>query len=194
MKLKLKRQQGSGLVVGLAVAGVVGVIAIACIGSYVSAANDGNRMEQQLKAKYQDNENVLSSGYQQLKGVAGVTKMATQDQIDLFKAAVTGRYGADGSKAVFQMITEQNPKQDPLLYQKVQQVVVATQKEFQTSQTEFLDAKRNYETKLGTVWGGMWLGFAGYPKLDLSKFVIISSEGAGEAFRTKKQAAPDFGR
>ena len=190
----LQKQKGSGLIVGLAIAGVFGVIAVAAIGSYVSAANYGNRTEQQLQAKYTDNENVLSSGYQQLKGVAGVTKMATQDQIDLFKAAVTGRYGADGSKAVFQSITEANPVQDPQLYRKVQQVVESTQKEFQLSQTQMLDIKRSYQTELGSVWKGMWLGFAGYPKLDLSKFAIVSSEGASEAFRTKKQAAPDFGR
>lgn len=192
--MNLRKQNGSGLIVGLAVAGVFAVVVGTVAVSYISAANYGNRTEQQLKAKYSDNENVLSSGYQQLKGVAGVTKMATQDQIDLFKAAITGRYGADGSKAVFQMITENNPVQDPALYRKVQQVVEGTQKEFQTSQTQMLDIKRSYETELGSVWKGMWLGFAGYPKIDLSKFTIISSEGASEAFRTKKQAAPDFGR
>jgi len=192
--MKLKRQQGSGLVTGLVVAGVFGAVLLGVGASYFSAASYGNRTEQQLKAKYSDNENVLSSGYQQLKGVAGVTKMATQDQIDLFKAAVTGRYGADGSKAVFQSITEQNPVQDPQLYRKVQQVVESTQKEFQVSQTQMLDIKRSYETALGSPWQGFWLGVAGYPKIDLNKYVIISSEGASEAFRTKKQAAPDFGR
>lgn len=190
----MKRQQGSAAVVGLAALALVVVIGGTVAVSYFSAASYGNRTEQQLKAKYQDNENVLSSGYQQLKGVAGVTKMATQDQIDLFKAAITGRYGADGSKAVFQMLTENNPVQDKQLYRKVQQVVEGTQKEFQVSQTQFLDVKRSYETALGSPWQGFWLGIAGYPKLDLSKFVIISSEGASDAFRTKKQAAPDFGR
>jgi len=184
----------SNVVRNLAIAGVVGVVVLGVAASYFSAASYGNRTEVQLKAKYADNENVLSSGYQQLKGVAGVTKMATQDQIDLFKAAITGRYGADGSKAVFQMITENNPVQDKQLYRKVQQVVESTQKEFQVSQTQFLDVKRSYETALGSPWQGFWLGIAGYPKIDLSKYVIVSSEGASEAFRTKKQAAPDFGR
>lgn len=190
----IRKQNGSGLVVGLAIAGIFTVLIGGAVVSYISAANYGNRTEQQLKTKYQDNENVLSSGYQQLKGVAGVTKMATQDQIDLFKAAITGRYGADGSKAVFQMITENNPVQDPQLYRKVQQIVESTQKEFQVSQTQMLDIKRSYETELGSPWKGIWLSFAGYPKIDLDKYVIISSEGASEAFRTKKQAAPDFGR
>lgn len=181
-------------VTGLAVLAIVILLIAIGFGSYVSAANYGNRMEQQLEAKYQDNENVLSSGYQQLKGVAGVTKMATDDTVRIFNAAIQGRYGANGSQAVFQMLREQNPQIDQQLYRKVQQVVESTQKEFQQSQTAMLDIKRSYQTELGSFWKGMWLGFAGYPKTDLKKYQIISSEGASEAFRTKKQAAPDFGR
>lgn len=189
----IRKQRGS-LAIGLAVGGIALVIAGTVAVSCFSAASYGNRAEQGLKAKYADNENVLSAGYQTLKGVAGVTKMATEDQINIFKAAIQGRYGADGSKAVFQMIKEQNPTVDASLYRKVQQVVESTQTEFKVSQTGMLDIKRSYETALGSPWQGFWLGVVGYPKIDLSKYVIISSEGASEAFRTKKQAAPDFGR
>lgn len=178
----------------IATAGVAAVLAFTAISSYVSAANYGNATEQRLEAKYQDNENVLSSGYQQLQGVAGVTKLATDDQIAIFRAAVEGRYGKDGSRAVVQMINEQNPRPDPQLYRKVQQVVESTQKEFQHSQTQMLDIKRSYQTALGTVWQGFWLHLAGYPKVDLNKYKLISNQGAADAFRTGKQAAPNFGR
>ena len=60
---------------------------------------------------------------------------------------------------------------------KVQQVVESTQKEFQQSQTQLLDIKRSYETALGTVWQGFWLGMAGYPKIDLSKIKMITTDG-----------------
>lgn len=181
----------AGIFAGVA---IVGVLAITAFGSYVSAKNYGNRMERQIEGVWENNENVLSSGYQQLKGVAGVTKMATEDQVTIFKAAIEGRYGADGSRAVFQMINEQNPRQDPELYRKVQQVVESTQKEFQANQTKLVDVKRSYQTALGSFWQGMWLGFAGYPQLDLSKYKIISSEGAAGAFKSGRQQAPDFGR
>ena len=172
----------------------IGIIALAVAGSYISAANYGNRTEATLEAKYTDNENVLSSGYQQLQGVAGVTGMARDDQVAIFKAAIEGRYGPDGSKAVFQMIKESNPVQDPQLYRKVQQVVESTQKEFQTAQTQMLDIKRSYKTELGSVWKGMWLGFAGYPKVNLDKYKMISSDGASDAFKTGKQKPLNFGR
>ena len=180
--------KSSTLIPILATLGVVAVIGLTAVGSYVSAANFGNAAEARLEAKYQDNESVLSSGYQQLQGVAGVTAMARDDQIEIFKAAIQGRYGADGSKAVFQMIKESNPVQDPQLYRKVQQVVEGTQKEFQASQTSMLDMKRSYKTSLGTVWQGFWLHTAGYPKMDLEKIKMISSAGASDAFRTGQQA------
>lgn len=184
----------TGLIAALSVIGLVLVFIFVCVASYISAYNYGNRMEKQLVAKYQDNENVLSSGYQQLKGVVGVTKIATEDQINIFRAAVQGRYGADGSKAVFQMIVEQNPQVDPKLYQKVQLVVESTQKEFQIAQTGMLDIKRSYETALGSFWTGLWLSVAGYPKIDLNKYTIVSSDAASEAFKTKRQKAPDLSR
>lgn len=186
--------RGSALIIALAVIGIFVVMGIVFFSSFVSAKNYGNATEVRLKAKYQDNENVLSSGYQQLKGVAGVTAMARDDQIAIFRAAVTGRYGGEGSKAVFQAITEHNPIQDPQLYRKVQQVVESTQKEFQASQTAMLDIKRSYETALGSFWQGMWLNLAGYPKVDLDKYRMITSDGAAEAFSTGRQKAPDFGR
>lgn len=184
----------SKLVTGLAIGGVVAVIAIAAVGSYFSAASYGNRMERTLEAKQENNENVLSSGYQQLQGVGGVTKMAKDDTVEIFRAAVQGRYGANGSQQVFLAVKEMNPQIDPQLYRKVQQVVESTQKEFQNAQTEMVDVKRSYQTALGSPWQGFWLGVAGYPKIDLSKFTIVSSQGASDAFRTKKQQAPNFGR
>ena len=178
------------LVIG---AGAV-VLVIGVVASYIGAANYGNDLETQLDAKYQNNEVILSSGYQQLQGVAGVTKMATDDQIAIFTAAIQGRYGANGSQAVFQMLKEQNPQIDHQLYRKVQQIVESTQKEFQNGQTEFLEMKRSYTRALGTVWQGFWLARAGYPKVDLNKYKIISSDSAADAFKTGKQKKLDFGR
>jgi hypothetical protein len=43
---------------------------------------------------------------------------------------------------------------------------------------------------LGSFWRGFWLNIAGYPKEDLSKFTIVSTAEADEAFRTKQEAGP----
>lgn len=164
------------------------------VASYVSYANQGNRLEKQLLAKVADNENILSSGYQQVTGVVQVTSMATEDQMKVFTAAIQGRYGADGSKAVFQMLKESNPQLDPQLYREVQKTIKDTQKEFQNGQTGLQDVRRSYETQLDNVWGGFWLSLAGYPKVDMKKFDIVSTDAASDAFRTKKQKPMNLAR
>jgi Tfp pilus assembly protein PilE len=62
-------------IVTIAVLGVLGAVGVA---SYISAKNYGNRSEVQLDAKLADNENVLASGYQQLRVSETEFKAAAQ--------------------------------------------------------------------------------------------------------------------
>jgi hypothetical protein len=62
-------------------------------------------------------------------------------------------------------------------------VIEAGRNKFENAQTKFIDTKLVYETDLGYLWKGFWLRVAGYPKIDLAKYVIISSEHAQDAFK-----------
>lgn len=165
---------------------VIGVL----FGSYVSANNTGNSMEQAIKSTYENNENVLAQYSQKVMEAAQVPAMMTEDLSKVAKAAISGRYGADGSKAVFQAIQEQNPQLDPLLYRNVQQIIEGGRTEFQNNQTRLIDQKRVYQVALGNFWGGMWLRIAGYPKIDLEKYKIVTTDRASNAFKTGKEDAP----
>lgn len=176
------------LTVALGVIVLIVTILVICIGSYVSAANTGNRLEQGIKATWENNEGILGQYGQKVVEVAQVTDMARDDIAKIAKEAIGGRYGEGGSKAVFQAINENNPSVDPELYRKIQQVVEAGRNQFQAGQTRLVDQKQVYETALGTVWTGMWMRFAGYPKLDLSKYKIITTDRASNAFQTGKES------
>lgn len=177
----------------LVIAGVLGLVALIVFSSYVSAANYGNRMEVQLNAKVEDNENVYANGTQKIIEIAQVPKMYEDGLARVAKAAIGGRYGEGGSKAVFQFIKEQNPNIDPAMYSKIQQVIESFRDEFKNSQTQMLDIRRSYETALGSVWQGFWLKLAGYPKTDLSKFSIVTTDTAHEAFRTHRDRGIKLG-
>jgi uncharacterized protein (UPF0333 family) len=179
-----ERGVASGTIIGLV---AVGFVVVALAGSYISAANQGNRLEVAISAKYQDNENVYASGSQKIVEIAQVPAMYVEDITKVTTAAIGGRYGADGSKAVFQMLREQNPQLDPSMYKKIQQVIESFRDEFKNSQTQLLDQCRNYETLRGNVWSGMWLGIAGYPKKDITKMcTIVTTEKAHQTFETKR--------
>ena len=186
----MKKQFG-GAIVGM-IAALVIVLGLASIAffSYVSANNYGVAMEAQLKAKWDDNRNILAQYGQKISEMVQVPEMMKNDLREVTAAAIEGRYGEGGSKAVFQWIQEQNPQLSPEVYTQVQRAIEAGRDEFKNSQTALLDLKRSYETSLGYFWKGMWLRIAGFPKTDLSKYQVISTDRANRAFETGKEDAP----
>ena len=154
------------------------------VGSYVSNYNYGNRAEQQILAEYENTQNILSQYSNKIAEIAQVPGMARDDLEEVYTAVMGGRYGNDGSKAMMQWITEQNPQIDASLYTNIQQAMEAGRNKFENSQTKLIDHKRAYETNLGYLWKGMWLRIAGYPKIDLDEIKIIKSSYSNEAYET----------
>ena len=151
-------------------------IGAVCGLSYISAANTGNRMEQSMKAISEDNKNVLAQYGNKITEAAQIPAMYRDDVINVATAAIEGRYGADGSKALFQAISEQNPTLDSTVYVQLQQMIEAGRNEFREAQTRLVDQKRVYQTSLGSFWSGTWMGIAGYPKLNFDDYVIVSTD------------------
>jgi len=172
--------------IGTAIA-VVGVVAVLG-GSYISAYNKGNRLEKGIVATYENNQNVLSQYSTRLAEAAQVPTMQRDDLTKVVEAALSARYGEDGSQAVFQFIQEQNPQIDSTVYVQLQRIIEAGRIDFEKAQTKLIDQVRVYETALGSFWGGTWLGIAGYPSIDLDDYNVVLSARAVEAFETGIEA------
>ena len=169
----------------LAIVGIIFVGIIALLGaSYVTNFNYGNRAEKTIVAVYTNNQNVLSSYTITVMEMAQIAEMQKDDVLAVVTAAMSSRYGADGSKAMMQFITEQNPNLDPAVYRNLQNVIAAGRVKFENNQTKLIDTKRVYETKLGTFWTGMWLRIAGYPSIDLDEYKIVVAASTKETFET----------
>lgn len=177
--------------IGLIVASVVvGCVAVGGAGKYISAYNYGNAIEQRLKAEKENNENILAQ-YGQKISEMGLVASEYSDQLkEVVTAALEGRYGDDGSQAVFQWIQEQNPTIDSAVYTTIQRAMEAGRTEFQVAQTRLIDTKRQYETELGSFISGTFLGAAGYPKVDLDEFSIVTTARANKAFETGVEDGP----
>jgi hypothetical protein len=186
----MKKQFGGALVAVLVVLGIILGIAGIAFMSYVSANNYGVQMEAQLKAKYDDNRNILAQYGQKISEMVQVPEMMKNDLKEVVVAAIEGRYGEDGSRATWQWIQEQNPQLGQDTYLQIQRAIEAGRDEFKNSQTAMLDIKRSYETSLGFFWKGLWLRIAGFPKTDLEKYRIISTDRANSAFEAGKEDAP----
>lgn len=172
----------TGSIIGLTVGAIaIGAISVGAI-SYISAYNTGNRLEQTIVATYENNRNVLAQYGNRVAESAQVPAMQRDDLTQVVTAALEGRYGSDGSQAVFQWIQEQNPQIDSSVYVQLQRVIEAGRIEFQNSQTILVDQKRIYETQLGSFWRGTWMNIAGYPKINLDEYQIVSTTRADDVF------------
>lgn len=179
-------------VLPIVIAVVVGLLALIAIPviSYISAYNTGNALEQQLKAAKENNENILAQYGQKIQEAAQIPSMQRDDLLAVFTGAIEARYGAEGSQAAFQWLQEQNPNLDQQTYVQLQRMIEAGRNDFTVGQTKMIDIKRGYETKLGSFWGGTWLKIAGYPKIDLADYKIVSTGRAKDAFEKGVEDSP----
>lgn len=177
-------------VIGGIFIGLLILVAATCAGSYISANNYGASIEAQLKAERSNNQNILATYYQKIKEAAQVPDMYVEDLKKVTEAAIQGRYGANGSKAVFQWLKEQNPQLDSKIYVKLQQIIESGRDEFKNGQTKMLDVKRQYEAQQGFFWRGLWLRIAGYPKINMADYTPVITEGVEQAFAKGKEDAP----
>jgi uncharacterized protein (UPF0333 family) len=182
-------KMSTGLKIGIILGTLFFVLMFGVVGSYISYANYGARTEATLEAKLENNENIYANGTQKIIEMAQVPSMYVDAVSRVTKDAISGRYGQDGSKAVFQMLKEQNPNIESGMFVKIQQTIEAFRNEFQNNQTAMIDMKRSYKTQLNLVWSGFWLHIAGYPKNDLSKFDIVTTDKARTTFSPKRDSS-----
>ena len=166
-------------IVFISVLSLIGLLVM----SYISNYNYGNEAENQIRAEYSNMENILAQYSLKVVEASQVTQMKTEDLSRVTKEALSGRYGPNGTQAVFQWIQENYPGNvTDDLYVQIQQIIEAGRDKFENAQTKFIDTKKVYETNLGYFWKGLWLRIAGYPKINLNDYKIISSEHAVKAF------------
>lgn len=179
------------VIVGLLILGLGGVTACSVVSYGIKQNNEWAEAEAGIKAQYSQNKNNYSAMFTKIVETAQVPQQYAEDLKKVFDGAMTGRYGAEGSKAIFQMLTEQNPNLDASLYKQIQQVIESSRTSFEADQKMLIDKKLQYEKSLVVFPNSLLKNFLGFPKIDLKEYDIVVATEADEAFKTKKADAID---
>lgn len=159
---------------GVLIAVSIILVAIVTIGlgflaSLWSYSNQATKAEVNITRFDSDRQNVLSAYTLKIQEMAQVPSKYKADLQDVIKATFEGRYGQDGSKAVFQFIKEQNLNLDSKLYENLQIAMEVGRNNFQLAQTKVIDACANYEGLRNYVVSGFFVEMAGFPKKNIGK-------------------------
>lgn len=177
---------------GIGIALVVGTVL-----GYVSFSNDANGFEVDIPAQYQQMKNVYDNGWKEVMETAQVPENYRDDMIKVWQAALTGRYGANGSQATLQFIKEANPNIDPALYRKVQEKIEAFHATFSASQTKIISEKQEYNRMLVATTSGRFYNMIGhYPHIQCGipdgtadRYAILTSDKTETDFQLHKADA-----
>jgi hypothetical protein len=162
---------------------------------YLSFGNTANSYEVSIKATYTNNQNVYDNGWKRVLEISQIPAMQADQVKSVYDGVMHGRYGANGSQAMVQVIKEQNPNLDPKLYRKIAQQIEIFHNQFESNQTKLISQKEEYErfltaTTSGRIYNGV-AGFLGgkYPRIDMDKYGIVTSDETQSAFDTKRAGA-----
>lgn len=145
---------------------LLGVLALIAYNIYALVV-DQIMLEQNIKAHYTDNQNTLAQSKLKIRGMVTVSDSFAAEFNKNIDAAISGRYGEDGSKALFQMLTEQNPTLPPTLFAAIQDQLIVDRNEFAARQRLLIDKCRVVETRLEMPVQGLVLSFFNFPRVSL---------------------------
>lgn len=115
----------TGAKIILAVVGSIVLLIGGCGVWTVGTYNGFISQEKGVQAQYEQNKNNYDNMWKKFKEVSQVPGMYTEDLKKVYDSAIQGRYGDQGSQAMFQWLKEHNPDFDSAMYTKIQQVVLA---------------------------------------------------------------------
>lgn len=173
-------------VIGIGVLVSIALFVIIGLSWAISTRNSFVQQENGIQAQYEQNKNSYDKYFKTVREAAQVPSMYTEDFRSIIDKDLTGRYGPNGSKAVFQWLKEHDIALPHELYTKIQTIIEGGRINFANDQTILVDKIRTYKNRLQVFPENLLAGLFGFPKLDFDKYKIVTSDETEKVFQEKK--------
>jgi hypothetical protein len=160
------------------------ILGVFYVGALLDFRSDCVSAEEGIKAQFDQNKNSYDNMWKEFRELAQVPAMRARDVQRVYTAAIQGRYGENGSQAVFQAIQEANPGLSSDLYLPVSHAIEEGRQRFAADQTALIDRKREYQTLLRSNKAAFVNPLLGFPTIRLNDYRIITSGATDTAFST----------
>ena len=130
--------------------GALALVALICIGMYISYNNQEVRLRKEAEAQKGKVETVHDTMWKVIQQKAGVTEEYRDTFEKVFPEIIAGRY-SQGDGSTMKWIQESNPEFDTALYKDLMQAIEVQRMYFNQAQTRMLDIIRQRDTLLETI-------------------------------------------
>lgn len=168
-----------GLILTLVTLLFVGLISVFM---YVSYSNKEIRLSSLVSAQVDTRDANYDKAWKVIQQQAQLTDRYANDFKEVYKSMLEGRYGENGSQAMFQWLQEQNPQLDASMYQTVQVTIEAQREEFFNEQKKLISYNREHVVLRKEFPGSLFIG--NRPDVE---FNIITSTRTQEAAASGKE-------
>ena len=176
--------------ISLVITCVLCFFAISATIGYFDFSSTANKYENGIEAQYTENQNTYDNGY---KAVVEAAQITDKQAADLKAIYVDVLRGMKDSNAMLLALGQFNPNMDQSTYKKVQQLIESFRNDFAERQRELIARRNEYKDYLTVSFTGRFYNqFAGYPKIDLNKYNIVTSNRTVSAFETKRDEPLNF--
>lgn len=197
----MRNERGSAAILGV-IAGLVVTIVLFYFLGYLGFRNAAQAYEIDVPAQYTEMQNVYDNGWKKVVEIAQVPALQAQQTKEVYAAVMTGRYGANGSKAFVQLIHEQNPNLPAETYVTIQRTIESFHDSFQASQTNLIARKQEYGKFITATTGSIFYNWIGnYPHIHIGvpsgaadDFQIVTSDKTQTDFKNHKAGALDLSK
>jgi len=171
-------------VVGCGVLAVLFLIIMAV--SLVGVLNTEARLRTTIEAKQKDNTSEFDNMWKKISQVAQVPEQKKNALMEIFSSHAKARAGDKGQGgAMMSWITESVPNVDLKVYDKLQNIIVASRDAWTMRQKELIDLARERTQMFRTIPSNFFLAIGGRIESDV-KITIVTSSRTDRAFQEGK--------